>query len=187
MKIIETPISGCYEIRTIVRKDIRGRLVKTFHKKTFLEMGLHIDFPEQYYSVSKKKVLRGLHFQIPSKQHIKLVTCLEGVIQDVIVDLRVGSPTYGEHFSILLNSELANMLYIPAGCAHGFLTISEKSIFLNRTSTMYSEAHDYGIHWNSCGIHWAGDNPILSEKDNLLPPLESFNSPFKFYKYDTCR
>jgi dTDP-4-dehydrorhamnose 3,5-epimerase len=180
MKIVPTKIQGCFELKTIVRKDDRGRLVKTFHQTTFKDLGLHTDFPEVYYSISKQHVLRGLHFQIPSKQHIKLVTCLEGKIQDVVVDLRVGSPTYGEHFSIILDSEKANMLYIPAGCAHGFYTISEKSIFVNQTSTMYSESHDRGILWNSCNIKWFSENPILSEKDSQLIPLQSFKSPFKF-------
>jgi dTDP-4-dehydrorhamnose 3,5-epimerase len=181
MKVIPTKIDGCFEIKTIIRKDDRGRLVKTFHKASFEEMGLHTEFPEHYYSVSKKNVLRGLHFQIPSKHHIKLVTCLEGGILDVIVDLRISSPTFGEHLIVELTSEKANMLYVPEGCAHGFYTFSNKSIFINRTSTMYSEAHDKGIHWNSCGIAWPDKNPIISAKDSLLPDFKNFKSPFKFH------
>jgi dTDP-4-dehydrorhamnose 3,5-epimerase len=181
MKVRPTKISGCFEIETIIRKDDRGRLVKTFHRASFEEMGLHTDFPEHYYSVSKKNVLRGLHFQIPDKQHIKLVTCLEGSILDVVVDLRNGSPSHGEYVFIELNSEKANILYIPEGCAHGFYTLSDKSIFSNQTSTMYSEVHDRGIHWDSCGIKWPDKNPTVSEKDKLLPDFKNFKSPFEFH------
>ena len=94
MEINPTKIPGCYEIKHKIRKDSRGKLVKTFHEKTFQEFGLHSNFPEVYYSVSKKNVLRGLHFQVPAQQHIKIVLCLVGGILDAVVDLRVGSPTY---------------------------------------------------------------------------------------------
>ncbi|PZX51290.1 dTDP-4-dehydrorhamnose 3,5-epimerase [Algoriphagus ratkowskyi] len=180
MKVKPTKIEGCFEIEIIIREDGRGRLVKNFHKTSFEKLGLMTDFPEHYYSVSKKNVLRGLHFQVPSQHHIKLVSCLEGRILDVVVDLRIGSPTYGDHLMIELNSEKANMLYVPEGCAHGFFTLSTKSIFLNRTSTMYSNSHDGGIHWDSCGIEWPTTNPIISKKDKYLPELENFDSPFKF-------
>jgi dTDP-4-dehydrorhamnose 3,5-epimerase len=180
MKLIETKIPGCFEIKHKVRKDTRGKLVKTFHEKTFQEFGLHGSFPEVYYSVSKKNVLRGLHFQVPSQHHIKIVLCLEGSILDAVVDLRVGSPTYGEHILIELNPEKANMLYVPEGCAHGFYTLSEKSIFLNQTSTMFSQDHDMGIRWDSCGIDWPNKNPIISEKDNDLIEFGSYNSPFRY-------
>ena len=180
MRIKTTKIEGCFEIEIIVREDRRGRLVKNFHKTSFEKLGLSTDFPEHYYSVSKKNVLRGLHFQVPSQHHIKLVSCIEGRILDVVVDLRIGSPTFGEHLIIELNSEKANMLYVPEGCAHGFFTLSDKSIFLNRTSTMYSSSHDRGIHWDSCGISWPINYPIISEKDKNLPELKNFESPFKF-------
>jgi dTDP-4-dehydrorhamnose 3,5-epimerase len=180
MKIFKTIIPGCFELRPIIREDERGRLVKTFHQETFEKMGLTTDFPEHYYSISKKNVLRGLHFQIPSKHHIKLVSCLEGKILDAVLDLRIGSKTFGKHLLIELNSEKANMMYIPEGCAHGFLTLTEKSIFINRTSTMYSEQHYRGIHWDSCGIDWPHKNPILSEKDQQLIHFKDFKSPFKF-------
>ena len=180
MNLIQTKLPGCFEIKHKVRKDTRGKLVKTFHEKTFQEMGLHVDFPEVYYSISKKNVLRGLHFQIPSQHHIKIVLCIEGSILDAVVDLRVGSPTFGEHIIIELNPEKANMLYIPEGCAHGFFSLTEKSIFLNQTSTMYSQEHDMGIRWNSCGIDWPTDKPIVSEKDKNLIDFGSFNSPFRF-------
>jgi dTDP-4-dehydrorhamnose 3,5-epimerase len=181
MKVKSTKIVGCFEIEIVIHEDNRGKLIKTFHKESFEKVGLYTDFPEHYYSVSKKKVLRGLHFQIPDQHHIKLVSCLQGSILDVVVDLRIGSPSYGQHLTIELNSEKANMLYIPKGCAHGFYTLSDNSIFSNKTSTMYSSDHDRGIHWESCDIAWPDKNPILSDKDRQLPYFENFESPFKFH------
>ncbi|GAA0879727.1 dTDP-4-dehydrorhamnose 3,5-epimerase family protein [Algoriphagus jejuensis] len=180
MDIIKTKIPGCYEIHKIVRKDTRGRLVKTFSEKTFQEMALHRNFPEVYYSVSNKNVLRGLHFQIPSQHHVKLVACLQGSILDAVVDLRIESPTYGENILVELNPDKANMLYIPAGCAHGFYSLTENTIFLNKTSTGYSQKHDRGIHWDSCGIDWPTNKPIVSEKDKHLIDFASYNSPFRY-------
>jgi len=178
MEIIKTKIEGCFELKPKIFKDDRGRLVKTFHHDTFKESGLETDFKEEYYSVSKKGVLRGLHFQLPPHDHVKCITCLSGKIFDVVVDLRKNSATYKQFFSIELDSEKGNMLYIPAGLAHGFYTISEEAIFLNRTTTVYNPNSDTGIKWNSCGISWPNLNPILSEKDEQMMELDSFNSPF---------
>src|SRR5690606_5281497 len=180
MEINKTKIPGCFEIKHKVRKDVRGKLVKTFHEKTFQEMGLHTNFTEVYYSISKKNVLRGLHFQVPSQHHIKIVLCLEGTILDVVVDISVGSRTFGEHITNELSPEKANMLYIPEGCAHGFYSLTEKTIFLNQTSAMFSKGHDMGIHWDSCGIDWPTEKPIISEKDKNLIEFGSFNSPFRY-------
>ena len=178
MKKIETTIVGCFELQPKVFKDDRGRLVKTFHKDSFVTLNLATDFKEEYYSVSKKGVLRGLHFQIPPHDHVKCVSCLSGKIFDVVVDLRKESPTYKQHFSIELDSENGNMLYIPKGLAHGFYVQSEEAIFLNRTTTVYEPSCDTGIKWDSCGIKWPVSNPILSEKDKLMTTLNEFISPF---------
>ncbi len=180
MEIKPTKIPGCYEIKHKVRKDSRGKLVKTFHEDTFRKYGLHFNFPEVYYSISKKNVLRGMHFQVPSQHHIKIVLCISGNIMDAVVDLRVGSPTFGEHILVELNPMKANMLYIPEGCAHGFYTLSDNAVFLNQTSTMFSEKHDAGVRWDSCGIDWQIKNPIVSEKDKNLIEFESYESPFRY-------
>lgn len=178
MKAINTSIKGCYELQPRVFKDERGQLVKTFHKPSFLELNLETDFTEEYYSVSKKNVLRGLHFQNPPHDHIKCVTCISGKIFDVVVDLRKYSPTYKQHFTIELDAEKGNMLYIPKGLAHGFYVLSETAIFLNRTTTVYEPSCDTGIKWDSCGIKWPIENPILSEKDQQMIDLNEFKSPF---------
>lgn len=178
MKIIKTPLKGCVEMHPRIFQDDRGKLVKTFHHDTFEELNLETDFKEEYYSVSNKGVLRGLHFQLPPNDHVKCVTCISGKIFDVVVDLRKESPSYKEHFSLVLDSDLGNMLYIPKGFAHGFYVLSEEAIFLNRTTTIFAPESDTGIKWDSCGISWPNNNPILSEKDIQLIEMDKFESPF---------
>ena len=175
---IETSLEGCFEIQPIVRGDIRGSFVKTFHENSFAELGLETDFKEQYYSTSIKNVLRGMHFQTPPADHVKLVYCILGKVMDVVVDLRKKSSTYGKHQIFYLDSEKGNMAYIPKGLAHGFLTLSEKAVMLYNVTTVYSPENDSGILWNSCGIDWKCDAPILSERDKKHLTLENFDSPF---------
>lgn len=178
MKINKTTILGCIELQPKIIQDARGRLVKTYHQEMFALNGLDTNFTEEYYSTSSKGVLRGLHFQLPPNDHIKCVTCLFGEIFDVVVDLRKDSPSYKKHFSIKLNAEKGNMLYIPKGLAHGFQVLSEKAIFLNRTTTVYHPESDCGVRWDSCGIQWPSIDPILSEKDTKWKLLNKYKSPF---------
>ena len=178
MKVIETPLKGCYEILPKIFEDSRGRLVKIFHNELFLEHNFEAEFAEEYYSTSKLNVIRGLHFQLPPHDHIKCVTCIRGRLFDVVIDLRKESKTYKQHFSIELDAEKGNMLYIPKGFAHGFCALTQDVIFLNKTSTVYNPESDSGIHWNSCNINWPVENPILSEKDRLMIDLNKFKSPF---------
>ena len=178
MELVKTPIEGCYELQSRIFEDSRGKLIKTYHEDMFGALGLATDFTEEYYSVSYKNVLRGLHFQLPPNDHIKCVTCIEGKIFDVVVDLRKNSTTYKKHFVIELDAEKENMLYIPKGLAHGFYVLSEKAIFLNRTTVVFKPESDTGIHWDSCGIDWPNKNPIISEKDANMIGLDEFKSPF---------
>ncbi len=178
MEVIKTKIEGCFELQPRVFKDDRGRLVKTFHSEMFASNGLETDFKEEYYSISKKNVLRGLHFQLPPHDHVKCVTCISGKLFDVVVDLRKDSQTYKQYFSIELDAEKGNMLYIPRGLAHGFYVMSEEAVFLNRTTTVYEPSCDTGIKWNSCGIEWPNMNPVLSDKDQQMIELTNFKSPF---------
>lgn len=178
MELKETNIPGCYELFPRIFKDGRGSLTKTFHHNTFSDLGLAVNFSEEYYSVSAKGVLRGLHFQNPPHEHIKCVTCLSGRLFDVVVDFRKSSPTYGEYFVTELSSEKGNMVYLPAGCAHGFYALTDQAIFLNKTTSVFSAESDAGIRWDSCGIPWPDKNPILSEKDQNLPEFQKIISPF---------
>ena len=174
----ETGIPGCVLIRPRVFVDARGRLVKTFHADFFAELGLQTDFREEYYSVSHEGVLRGLHFQLPPHDHVKCVTCLQGSLFDVVVDLRTQSPTFKQHYTVTLDDADCALLYIPPGLAHGFYTLSESAIFLNRTTTVYDADTDTGIRWDSCGIDWPDTAPILSDKDREMIALDEFTSPF---------
>jgi dTDP-4-dehydrorhamnose 3,5-epimerase len=178
--ISPTSIPGCLEIRPRIHKDHRGHLIKVFQKEAFREMGLCTDFSEDFYSVSRHGVLRGLHFQAPPADHVKLVYCVDGVIQDAVLDLRCDSPTFRRHALVRLSAEEGNMLYIPRGLAHGFCTLSETAIVAYKTSSSHSSEHDRGVLWNSAGIPWAEKSPQVSERDRTLPPLESFQSPFTY-------
>lgn len=174
----ETPISGCYEIIPVIRRDPRGMFIKIAHAPEFKELGLETCFKEEYYSVSRKRVLRGLHFQAPPKALSKLVFCVEGNIFDAVVDLRKKSKTYGRSFTILISTKKANMLYIPKGCAHGFYALSKKVVMLYKTSEVHSPEHDKGILWNSVGIKWPSSEVILSPRDASFPEFKDFKSPF---------
>ena len=176
---IATPLEGCFELQSIVRGNRRGSFIKTLHADAFTELGLAADFKEEYYSTSIKNVLRGLHFQTPPDDHEKLIYCPEGAVMDVAVDLRKNSATFGKHATCLLEGGKGNLMYLPKGFAHGFLTLSERAIIVCKTTTVYSPENDTGILWSSCGIDWQCDAPILSDKYMNLPPLAEFDLPFK--------
>ncbi len=183
MTFLETRIPGCLEIVPLCFQDKRGRFVKTYHEQTFESHGCCIDWKEEFYSVSRRGVLRGLHFQLPPHQHDKLVYCTAGTLLDAVVDLRKGSPTYGDHILLELSAEKGNMLYIPRGLAHGFYVTSESATMMYKVSSVYAPDHDAGIRWDSAGIAWPASTPIITTKDGILPPLINFTSPFPF---DDC-
>lgn len=179
-EINESKLAGCFELQPKVIKDNRGSFVKVFHEVLFKAKGLETSFAEEYYSVSKKNVIRGLHFQVPPMDHVKMVYCLQGEVLDVVLDIRKGSPTYGEFDLIDLSSEKANIIYIPKGMAHGFFVKSEEAVMVYKVSSVYSSEHDEGIHWNSAGIPWPSTNVITSARDESLPDFIEFNSPFNY-------
>lgn len=177
-KKITTPLEGCFELQSIVRGDNRGSFIKTFHNEAFAELGVSAEWKEEYYSTSIKDVLRGLHFQTPPDDHDKLVYCPSGKVMDVAVDLRKNSATFGKHTTCILEGGKGNMMYLPKGFAHGFLTLSERAIIVCKTTTVYSPENDKGILWSSCDIDWQCNEPILSDKDKNHPTLAEFDSPF---------
>ncbi|NJN75339.1 MAG: dTDP-4-dehydrorhamnose 3,5-epimerase [Synechococcaceae cyanobacterium RL_1_2] len=180
MELNKTKITGCYELVPKIFQDDRGIFVKTFHTEIFKNYGLDCQFAEEYYSYSYKDVLRGLHFQTPPKDHTKIVYCVAGAVTDVVVDLRVGSPSYGEFAVFDLNAETANLIYIPPGLAHGFQVKSDMAIMMYKVSTVYSPQHDSGILWNSMDIPWRDKNPIISQRDSQFIKFTDFNSPFVY-------
>ena len=157
--------------------DSRGSFVKTYQDDQMIEMGISPQFKEEYYSVSKINVLRGMHFQIPPFDHTKLVCCLVGRVLDVLVDLRAG-PTYGEVLALELDARTPQSVFIPKGVAHGFLSLSDNSIMLYKTSTTHSPEHDKGIIWNSINFNWPCREPITSLRDDNHPQLQEFDTPF---------
>ena len=175
---IESKLSGCYQISPKVMSDTRGKFVKIYHQPSFAEAGLGANFTEEYYSISRKNVIRGLHFQLPPMDHVKLIYCLEGRAFDVVLDLRINSSTYGQHEVFELNSTSSGGIYIPKGMAHGFCALSDHTVMMYKVSTVYSASHDQGIFWNSAGILWPTKEPILSDRDQNFPALAAFKSPF---------
>lgn len=178
MKIEKTSIEGVLLITPFRASDERGSFVKHFHEKSFKEAGLVTHFPEEFYSISKKGVIRGLHFQTPPADHVKLVGCFFGRVLDAIVDLRRGSPTFGSFETFELDGDTAQFVYIPQGLAHGFETLTDSALMYYAVTTMHSPEHDAGIRWNSVGIPWRSENPILSTRDEGFPLLAEFETPF---------
>jgi dTDP-4-dehydrorhamnose 3,5-epimerase len=180
MEFKETLLPGCYEIQPTVFIDKRGKFVKIFHQEIFAEYGLHTEYAEAFYSISKRRVLRGLHFQVPPYEQAKVVYCLAGKILDAVVDLRIGSPTYGQQVTFELNANQANMVYIPVGMAHGFYTLSDTALMVYNVTSVYSPEHDTGILWSSVEICWPDNEPIVSDRDAKFLPFASFLSPFHY-------
>lgn len=177
-ELIHTGIGGCVEIRPRIFEDQRGRFVKLFHRDFFREQGLETEYEEEYYSVSPARVIRGLHFQVPPKAHVKLVSCVQGSILDVVYDLRKESPTFGTVFSLTLSSDQGNMLYVPEGLAHGFYVLSDSATFVSMNSRKFAPECDRGIRWDSIPFDWPDENPIVSEKDRHMAGLQEFQNPF---------
>jgi dTDP-4-dehydrorhamnose 3,5-epimerase len=178
MRLIPQEIKGCYEIHPRIFYDDRGRFIKTYHSSWFADNQLNGNFREQYYSVSRNRVLRGMHFQTPPYDHTKLVYCIEGEVLDVVVDLRVGSSTFGRSLAIELSAEKGNMVYLESGLAHGFYTKSHTATLIYNVTTEHAPQNDSGIRWDSFGFAWPDLNPIVSDRDAQLPPLSDFQSPF---------
>lgn len=172
-------IPDCYLLRFDSHQDDRGNFMKTFAASMYKRQGLRDDFVEQFFSTSGAGVIRGMHFQLPPHDHVKLVQCIRGEIVDVLLDLRVDSPTFKSHLSLRLTGEGCDAVYIPPGIAHGFASIADESLVLYNVTSEYSAKHDAGVRWDSFDYIWPVANPILSSRDKSLPRLSDFVSPFK--------
>ena len=178
MEIIETPFKGLLVLKTVNFQDERGGFQKLFNYDFFKENGLATDFKEFYFSLNRKGVRRGMHFQIPPYDHVKIVYVSSGRILDVVVDIRKSSPTYGKCFSIELDDRKGEYLYIPQGMAHGYLSLEDNTIVNYAQTTCYNRECDCGIDQNSIDFDWGIDNPIVSGRDLTFPSLKEFDSPF---------
>lgn len=158
--------------------DNRGLFVKTFHDATLKAQGIGFELKESYFSISRKDVIRGMHFQLPPHQHSKIVFCPQGAIMDVIVDLRKASPTYGQYQVQVLSAENHKAFYIPEGFAHGFKSLTDEAITYYLVSSEYHKESDTGIRFDSIGFDWQVDHPVISGRDMSFVALKEFESPF---------
>ncbi|MDD6798671.1 MAG: dTDP-4-dehydrorhamnose 3,5-epimerase [Clostridia bacterium] len=158
-------------------EDERGYFVKSIEKDVYKSFGLELDIFEEFETYSKKDVIRGLHFQTKNPQ-TKIVRVITGEVYDVVVDLRSGSPTFGQWCGFELSDKNKNSVWIPAGFAHGFRALSDDVIMAYKCIGKYEKGYDTGIIWNdkTLNIEWGIDNPIVSEKDSKLMSFSEYKS-----------
>jgi dTDP-4-dehydrorhamnose 3,5-epimerase len=183
MDVIKTDIDGVVIIEPKIFNDSRGYFFESFNDLNFINKVAIVDFVQDNESKSSYGVMRGLHFQYPPYAQAKLVRCVKGSVLDVAVDLREGSPTYGEHVAVELTENNHKQLFIPKGFAHGFVVLSDTAVFQYKCDDFYHPELDGGINIldKSLNIDWRIplDEAILSEKDTKHPLLKDFKSPFK--------
>ena len=182
MEVVKTNIEGVVIIEPRLFKDDRGYFFESFSQREFDEKVRPVKFVQDNESMSSYGVMRGLHFQKPPFTQSKLVRCVKGAVLDVAVDIRRGSPTYGEHVAVELTEKNHRQLFIPRGFAHGFAVLSDVAIFQYKCDNFYAPQADGGISIkdDSLGIDWIIpiQNAVLSEKDTKHPLLKDFTSPF---------
>ncbi|KRE99936.1 dTDP-4-dehydrorhamnose 3,5-epimerase [Frateuria sp. Soil773] len=172
MKVIQTHLPGAVVIEPQVFGDARGFFYESYNETKYREAGMACHFVQSNVSRSARGVLRGLHYQWPNPQG-KLVSVLEGEVYDVVVDIRRGSPTFGQSAEVMLTSENKRHFWIPEGFAHGFCVVSEFATFAYQCTALYDPKADAGIRWNDAalGIDWPVAEPLLSDKDGKAPLL----------------
>ena len=182
MEVIKTSIDGVFIIEPRIFEDSRGYFFESFSQREFEEKIGPINFVQDNESKSSYGVMRGLHFQCPPFSQSKLVRCVKGAVLDVAVDIRKGSPTYGQHVAVELTEDNHRQFFVPKGFAHGFAVLSETAVFQYKCDEFYHPEADGGISIldDSLRIDWriSGDEVILSEKDIRHPSLKDFDSPF---------
>ena len=181
MIVKEFEIEGLRLFEPRIFHEDRGFFFESYNEEKYSALiGAEVHFVQDNISTSKKGVLRGLHFQTPPFAQGKLVSVIKGKVLDVAVDIRKGSPTYGKYQVIELSAENKLQFWIPAGFAHGFVSLEEDTIFSYKCSNYYSPAHERTLLWNDIdlGIEWGINDPIVSEKDKIGEVFSNFISPF---------
>ncbi|MEI6682681.1 MAG: dTDP-4-dehydrorhamnose 3,5-epimerase [Bacteroidota bacterium] len=180
MEIIHTPLDGLLIIKPDLFADERGYFFESFNLEKFTAAGLDLKFVQDNESMSKKGVLRGLHYQAPLFGQGKLVRVIRGAVLDVAVDIRKNSPTYGKWESVVLTGQNKWMYWIPEGFAHGFVTLEDDTIFFYKCTNVYNKASEGSIHWNDpdLNIDWGESDPLISAKDMAAPRFSELVSPF---------
>ena len=181
MRIEQTPLQDCFIIHEKVHGDARGYFIETYNQRDFkAATGLNIEFVQDNQSRSTKGVLRGLHMQRGAAAQAKLVRVLEGSVLDIAVDLRKGSPSFGQHFAIELTADNHKQFFVPAGFAHGFVVLSETATFFYKVDKFYEPGNEVGIMYNDkdLNIDWRLTDAeiILSEKDKTLGSFKEYNN-----------
>ena len=173
MNVITPEIEGLLIFEPKVFGDDRGFFMETWNRDRYAEAGLQANFVQDNLSMSSRGVLRGLHYQHPQGQG-KLVQVLSGEVQDVAVDIRVGSPTFGKSFSCLLSGDNRRQFFVPVGFAHGFCVLSETALFSYKCTDFYNPQTEGGILWSDpdLAIDWTVREPVLSAKDAVYPGLK---------------
>lgn len=181
MEVHKTSIAGLLEIEPAVFGDDRGYFYESYNLDKFVEIGITDPFIQDNQSKSSAGVLRGLHFQNPPFAQGKLVRVIAGSVIDVAVDIRVGSPTYGQHHKVLLTGENKKMFWVPPGFAHGFVTMEDPTIFSYKCTGVYNKESEGSVRWDDpdLNIDWEINAPSLSEKDQEAPLFASLESKFK--------
>lgn len=167
MKITQTNLKGLAIIEPTVFTDDRGYFFESFHEEKYYEIGIQNRFVQDNESKSEKNVIRGLHYQVGENAQGKLVRVISGKILDVAVDIRFGSPTFGQYVAIELSADDFRQFWIPAGFAHGFSVLSEEAIVCYKCTNLYSQKDEKGILFNDpdLNIDWEIENPIVSDRD----------------------
>jgi dTDP-4-dehydrorhamnose 3,5-epimerase len=180
MKFIKTEIEGLIVIEPKIFKDDRGYFYESYNYDLFKENGIRDVFVQDNESLSQKKVLRGLHFQIPPFSQAKLIRVVQGKVLDVAVDLRKESETYGKHYSIELSADNKKMFFIPEGFAHGFLALEDNTIFSYKCSNVYNKESEDSLFWKDTdlNIDWGIEDPLLSGKDKYVKSFHEFKTQF---------
>jgi dTDP-4-dehydrorhamnose 3,5-epimerase len=180
LKFIATSIPDVKIIEPTVYGDHRGYFYESFRKDRFVENGISGDFVQDNQSLSKRGILRGLHFQKPPFAQGKLVRVIAGAVLDVAVDIRKKSKFYGQHIAVELSAENHKMLWVPEGFAHGFITLKDDTIFSYKCTAYYNKESEDAVRWNSpeLAIDWDVEHPILSQKDESAQLFSDFISPF---------
>lgn len=177
MEIVQSPLKDCFYLKPAQFRDERGVFSETYNSNTFKKVtGLDVDFVQDNQSQSSRGVLRGLHFQTGAMAQAKLVRAAMGRVLDIVVDLRKDSPSFGQHFALELTGENGFQLFVPRGFAHGFITLSDKSIFCYKCDNYYDKASEGGIIFNDATLnldwHLPEEELIISEKDLQLPTFK---------------
>jgi dTDP-4-dehydrorhamnose 3,5-epimerase len=173
-------IEGVFEVIPDIYRDDRGIFFESYNRDKFLEKGINLNFVQDNQSFSKKKVIRGLHFQFSPFDQGKLIRVISGKALDIAVDIRPDSASMGKYISCILDSDINNMLYMPAGFAHGFLALTDIVLFYKCTKS-YNKEYEGGIIWNDpeLAIDWGISSPLMSSKDIALPGFSYYKDIIK--------